>query len=73
MINAGFFVLSPKVLERIPDDACVWEEEPLMGLTEDGELMAYEHHGFWQPMDTIHDKMTLERLWKESKAPWKIW
>jgi len=73
MINGGFFVLSPKVLERIPNDACTWEQEPLIGLAEDGELMAYEHHGFWQPMDTLHDKMTLEKLWKEKKAPWKMW
>jgi len=73
MINGGFFVLSPKVLDRIPNDECTWEQEPLIGLTEDGELMAYEHHGFWQPMDTLHDKMTLEKLWKEKKAPWKIW
>jgi glucose-1-phosphate cytidylyltransferase len=73
MINGGFFVLSSKVLSRIPDDACVWEQEPLMGLAEDGELMAYEHHGYWQPMDTLHDKMTLEKLWSEKKAPWKMW
>ncbi|MDX8380858.1 MAG: glucose-1-phosphate cytidylyltransferase [Ghiorsea sp.] len=73
MINGGFFVLSPKVLDRITSDTCVWEQEPLIGLAEDGELMAYEHHGFWQPMDTLHDKMTLEKLWKEKKAPWKMW
>ncbi|MBN4060620.1 glucose-1-phosphate cytidylyltransferase [bacterium AH-315-I20] len=73
MINGGFFVLSPKVLSRIPDDSCTWEQEPLMGLAEDGQLMAYEHHGYWQPMDTLHDKMTLEKLWNEKKAPWKIW
>jgi len=73
MINGGFFVLSPKVLTRITDDVCVWEQEPLIGLAEEGELMAYEHHGFWQPMDTLHDKMTLEKLWKEKKAPWKMW
>jgi len=73
MINGGFFVLSPKVLQRIPDDACIWEQEPLKGLAEDGQLMAYEHQGFWQPMDTLHDKMTLERLWNEKKAPWKMW
>jgi len=73
MINGGFFVLSPKVLSRIPDDACVWEQEPLMGLAEDGELMAYEHHGYWQPMDTLHHKITLEKLWSEKKAPWKMW
>jgi len=73
MINGGFFVLSPKVLERIPNDACIWEQEPLIGLAEDGELMAYEHHGFWQPMDTLHDKMTLEKFWKEKHTPWKMW
>ncbi len=73
MVNAGFFVLSPKVLVRISDDTCVWEQEPLMGLAEDGELMAYEHHGFWQPMDTLYDKMTLEKLWQSKQAPWKVW
>jgi len=73
MVNGGFFVLSPEVLERIPGDDCTWEQEPLNGLAEDGQLMAYEHHGFWQPMDTLHDKMTLEKLWKERKAPWKMW
>jgi len=73
MINGGFFVLSPKVLSRISGDDCVWEQEPLMSLADDGELMAYEHHGYWQPMDTLHDKMTLEKLWSEKKAPWKMW
>jgi len=73
MINGGFFVLSPKVLSRISGDACVWEQEPLMGLAEDGQLMAYEHRGYWQPMDTLYDKMMLEKLWNEKKAPWKIW
>ncbi|MDQ6990579.1 MAG: glucose-1-phosphate cytidylyltransferase [Mariprofundaceae bacterium] len=73
MINGGFFVLSPKVFDRISGDACIWEQEPLIGLAEDGELMAYKHHGFWQPMDTLYDKMTLEKLWKEERAPWKMW
>jgi glucose-1-phosphate cytidylyltransferase len=73
MINGGFFVLSPKVLERISGDDCVWEQQPLMGLADDGELMAYEHHGFWQPMDTLRDKNYLEELWQSSKAPWKNW
>jgi glucose-1-phosphate cytidylyltransferase len=73
MINGGFFVLSPKVLERIDSDACVWEQQPLVGLADDGELMAYEHHGFWQPMDTLRDKNYLEELWKSGKAPWKNW
>lgn len=73
MINGGFFVLSPQVLERISGDDCVWEQQPLMGLAEDGELMAYEHHGFWQPMDTLRDKNHLEELWQSGKAPWKNW
>lgn len=73
MINGGFFVLSPKVLERITGDKCIWEQEPLMGLAKDGELMAYEHHGFWQPMDTLRDKNYLEELWYSGKAPWKNW
>jgi len=73
MINGGFFVLSPAVLQRISGDDCVWEQEPLIGLADDGELMAFEHKGFWQPMDTLHDKMTLEKLWKEKRAPWKVW
>lgn len=73
MINGGFFVLSPKVLERINGDTCVWEQEPLIGLASDGELMAYEHHGFWQPMDTLRDKVHLEELWQSNKAPWKMW
>jgi len=73
MINGGFFVLSPKVLDRISGDDCIWEKEPLMGLASDGQLMAYKHEGFWQPMDTLRDKMHLEELWEEGKAPWKTW
>jgi glucose-1-phosphate cytidylyltransferase len=73
MINGGFFVLSPKVLSRISEDATVWEQEPLMGLAEDGQLMAFEHHGFWQPMDTLRDKNHLEGLWDSGNAPWKKW
>ena len=73
MINGGFFVLSPKVLSRIQNDSTIWEQEPLMGLAEDGELMAYEHQGFWQPMDTLRDKHLLEELWASGKAPWKQW
>jgi len=72
-INGGFFVLSPKVLEKITGDTCVWEQEPLIGLAEDNELMAYEHEGFWQPMDTLRDKVHLEQLWQNNKAPWKTW
>jgi glucose-1-phosphate cytidylyltransferase len=73
LINGGFFVLSPKVLERISGDDCVWEEEPLKGLATDGHLMAFTHEGFWQPMDTLRDKMYLEELWTSNKAPWKTW
>lgn len=73
MINGGFFVLSPKVLNRITADSTIWEQEPLIGLAEDKQLMAYEHHGFWQPMDTLRDKIQLESLWQSGKAPWKVW
>jgi glucose-1-phosphate cytidylyltransferase len=73
MINGGFFVLSPKVLELIGGDSCTWEQEPLKALAEENELMAYEHNGFWQPMDTLRDKVHLEELWQQGKAPWKIW
>jgi glucose-1-phosphate cytidylyltransferase len=72
-INAGFFVLSPKVLDYITDDLTIWEQEPLRGLAGDGELMAWHHRGFWQPMDTLRDKQHLEELWHSSSAPWKIW
>ncbi|MBN3493431.1 glucose-1-phosphate cytidylyltransferase [Vibrio neptunius] len=73
MINGGFFVLSPDVLKYIDGDSTVWEQYPLNQLAADGELMAYEHHGFWQPMDTLRDKVYLEELWQENKAPWKVW
>lgn len=73
MINGGFFVLSPRVLEYLVDDSTIWEQEPLMGLAADGQLMAHEHQGFWQPMDTLHDKNLLEKLWQNGKAPWKSW
>lgn len=73
MINGGFFVLSPEVLKYIDGDDCTWEQEPLKTLAEENELMAYKHHGFWQPMDTLRDKVHLEELWQEGKAPWKIW
>lgn len=73
MINAGYFVLSPDVLNYIDNSKTTWEKEPLMNLAKDGELMAYKHHGFWQPMDTLPDKNLLEKLWNSSEAPWKIW
>jgi glucose-1-phosphate cytidylyltransferase len=72
-INGGFFVLSPRALERIAGDATVWENEPLTGLARDGELCAYDHRGFWQPMDTLRDREQLERLWAEGRAPWRVW
>jgi glucose-1-phosphate cytidylyltransferase len=72
-INGGFFVLSPSVLDRIAGDATLWENEPLRGLAQDGQLMAYPHEGFWQPMDTLRDRDTLQALWDQGKAPWKLW
>jgi glucose-1-phosphate cytidylyltransferase len=73
LINGGFFVLSPRCLERIGGDATSWESEPLAGLARDGELMAFSHHGFWQPMDTLREKTLLEELWQSGQAPWKCW
>ena len=73
LINGGFFVLSPRCLERIAGDASSWEAEPLAGLAADGELMAFPHSGFWQPMDTLREKNLLEELWKSGRAPWKTW
>jgi glucose-1-phosphate cytidylyltransferase len=72
-INGGFFVLSPRVLDRISDDSTVWEEGPLKGLAAEGQLVAFEHEGFWQPMDTLRDKNQLEELWASGHAPWKVW
>jgi glucose-1-phosphate cytidylyltransferase len=73
LINGGFFVLSPKVLSLIEDDQSSWESTPLSSLASQGELMAFEHHGFWQPMDTLREKTYLEELWMSGRAPWKIW
>ncbi len=72
-INGGFFVLSPKVIDYIASDQTVWETEPLERLAHEGQLAAYEHEGFWQPMDTLRDKNQLEALWASGKAPWKVW
>jgi glucose-1-phosphate cytidylyltransferase len=72
-INGGFFVLSPHVLHRIKDDATIWERGPMEELAAEGSLLAFDHAGFWQPMDTLRDKQHLEALWAEGKAPWKIW
>ncbi len=73
MINGGFFVLSPQVLDYIVDDQTVWEREPLERLAQEGALAAYPHQGFWQPMDTLRDKIYLEELWQSGRAPWKVW
>jgi glucose-1-phosphate cytidylyltransferase len=72
-INGGFFVLSPKTIEYIAGDAVIWEREPLERLAREGQLAAYCHRGFWQPMDTLRDKVYLEELWASGRAPWKIW
>lgn len=73
LINGGFFVLSPNVLSSLTGDDCVWEQEPLRGLAEDGNLMAYIHKGFWQPMDTLREMKYLQKLWDSGNAPWKTW
>jgi glucose-1-phosphate cytidylyltransferase len=73
LINGGYFVLSPRCLERIAGDATSWESEPLTSLARDGELMAFAHGGFWQPMDTLREKNLLEDLWQSRRAPWKTW
>lgn len=73
MINGGFFVLQPSVLDLIAGDDTVWEKEPLETLAARGQLAAYQHHGFWQPMDTLRDKTHLEELWASGQAPWKVW
>jgi len=72
-INGGFFVLKPKCLDFIENDQTSWEHDPLIKLSEIKEIMAYKHNGFWQPMDTLRDKMMLEDLWTKEKAPWKTW
>jgi glucose-1-phosphate cytidylyltransferase len=73
MINGGFFVLSPQVLSLIEGDHTIWEREPLETLADMGQLAAYHHTGFWQPMDTLRDKTHLEELWAKDSAPWKVW
>jgi glucose-1-phosphate cytidylyltransferase len=73
MINGGFFVLSPGVLEYLVDDQTIWEREPLERLAQEGELCAFQHRGFWQPMDTLRDKVLLEELWASGTAPWRVW
>ncbi len=72
-INGGFFVLNPSVIDLIADDQTIWERTPVETLASRGELQAYKHDGFWQPMDTVRDKMHLEDLWLSGRAPWKVW
>ena len=73
LINGGFFVLSPSVLDLIPGDDSSWEGQSVQRLIERGQLMAFQHHGFWRPMDTLRDKTLLEDLWNSGQAPWKTW
>ena len=72
-INGGFFVLTPQVIDYLVDDQTIWEREPLERLAQEGNLAAFQHHGFWQPMDTLRDKVLLEELWQSGKAPWRTW
>lgn len=73
LINGGFFVLSPKCIDLVEKDSSSWEGDPMTTLAARGELMAYQHNGFWQPMDTLREKNMLEDLWSKNKAPWKVW
>ena len=73
MVNGGFFVLNRKVFQYLRDDTTIWEKEPLEKLAFEGELMAFNHYGFWHPMDTLRDKIHLEELWQKGEPPWKTW
>ena len=73
LVNGGYFVLNKNVIDQIDNDFTIWEKEPLSNLASNGELIAYIHNSFWQPMDTLRDKNYLEELWKSNKAPWKLW
>lgn len=72
-INGGYFILSPKIFSLLENDDTIWEEAPLIKLAENGQLMAYQHEGFWQPMDTLRDKQELQELWDSGNAPWRQW
>ena len=72
-INGGYFVLDPSVIDLVDGDQCIWEQRPLQTLAETGQLSAFHHRGFWQPMDTLRDKVLLEELWQSGQAPWKLW
>jgi glucose-1-phosphate cytidylyltransferase len=73
LINGGYFILSPQCLDLIEGDQSSWENEPLTGITAQGQMMAFVHRGFWHPMDTMRDKKQLEELWESGRAPWKVW
>jgi glucose-1-phosphate cytidylyltransferase len=73
LVNGGFFVLSPKVLNYIGGDETAWEGAPMERLSSENQVSAYLHHGFWQPMDTLREKNQLEALWASGRAPWKVW
>ena len=72
-LTVDFFVLDPSVIDLVDSDQCTWEQQPLQTLAKNGDLSAYHHRGFWQPMDTLRDKNFLEELWQQNKAPWKLW
>ena len=72
-INAGFFVCEPEVFDFIEDDSTTWEKEPLESLAGKRQLQSFKHHGFWRPMDSLKDKIDLNELWNNNKAPWKLW
>lgn len=72
-VNGGFFVLNPKVIDYIEDDQTVWERGPVEQLAQERQLSAFNHQGFWQPMDTLRDRVLLEKLWDSGSAPWKLW
>ncbi len=72
-VNGGFFVLEPSVIEYIENDSISWENEPLQKLAEEGELKAFKHYDFWQPMDTLREKIKLENMWQDGNPPWKVW
>ena len=72
-VSGGYFVLSPQVMDYITGDDCIWEVEPLQRLAKEGQLSAYRHRGFWQPMDTLRDRNLLESIWLTGRAPWKVW
>jgi glucose-1-phosphate cytidylyltransferase len=72
-INGGFFVLNPDAIDYVEGDDTVWEQAPMRQLANDGELVAYRHAGFWQPMDSLRDKSVLEGLWAGGSAPWRVW